>query len=123
MSSYGAQHGAGQAGAAQHGGDAQHTGPQRHAAPAPTLRPVPPRASPALVEPSRTEQAPPAPPSTARSLFNIMTGGRNRRVAVSDPEPQRAEPSFPVHGAVAAPRQEPADEGLDIPTFLRRQKS
>jgi hypothetical protein len=77
------------------------------------------------VEPSRAEQAPPAPPSTARSLFDIMTGGmgRNRRVAVSDPEPQRAEPSFPGHTAAAAPRQEPADEGLDIPTFLRRQKS
>ena len=124
-----APEGAGEASAysAQHGGDAQHGGAQRYAAPAPTLRPAPPRASPALVEPSRTEQVPPppAPPSAARSLFDIMTGGigRNRRVAVSDPEPQRAEPSFPGHGAVAAPRQEPADEGLDIPTFLRRQKS
>ena len=75
-------------------------------------------------ESSRAEPPPPAPPSTARSLFDIMTGiGRSRRVAVSDPEPQRAEPSFPLHGASAAPRQEPADEGLDIPTFLRRQKS
>ena len=120
-SAYGAQHGVG-----QHGGDAQHGAPQRYAAPAPALRPAPPRASPALVEPSHAEQTPPpAPPSAARSLFDIMTGGigRNRRVAVSDPEPQRAEPSFPGHGAVAAPRQEPADEGLDIPTFLRRQKS
>ena len=120
-SAYGAQHGAG-----QQGGDAQHGGPQRYAAPAPSLRPAPPRAGPALVEPSRAEQVPPAPPSTARSLFDIMTGGigRNRRVTVSDPEPQRAEPSFPGHAAAAAPpRQEPADEGLDIPTFLRRQKS
>ena len=44
-------------------------------------------------------------------------------MTVSDPEPQRAEPSFPGHVAAAPPRQEPADEGLDIPTFLRRQKS
>ena len=111
-------------GAHQVGG--QHGGAQHYAAPAPApaLRPAPPRTSAAPTEPSRAEPLPPAPPSTARSLFDIMTGiGRSRRVAVSDPEPQRAEPSFPVHGAAAAPRQEPADEGLDIPTFLRRQKS
>ncbi len=111
---------------APQGGDAQHSG-SRYAAPAPTLRPAaPPRPHAAPTEPSRTEPVPPpAPPSTARSLFDIMTGGmgRSRRVAVSDPEPQRAEPSFPVHGASAPSRQEPADEGLDIPTFLRRQKS
>ena len=122
-SAYGAQHGTAQQSGPQHGSDAQHGGPQRYAAPAPTLRPAPPRSNPAPAEPSRTEQAPPAPPSTARSLFDIMTGRGSRRVAVSDPEPQRAEPSFPVHAAAAAPRQEPADEGLDIPTFLRRQKS
>ena len=107
------------------GGDAQHGG-TRHGAPVPALRPAtPPRANAPAPEPSRTEPAlPPAPPSAARSLFDIMTGmGRNRRVSVSDPEPQRAEPSFPGQGAAMAPRQEPADEGLDIPTFLRRQKS
>jgi cell division protein FtsZ len=119
------QAGAHQTGA-QQGVDGQHGGPQRYAPPAPTLRPAaPPRAGAPLAEPSRTEPVPSsAPPSTARSLFDIMTGiGRSRRVAVSDPEPQRAEPSFPGHGASMAPRQEPADEGLDIPTFLRRQKS
>ncbi len=111
-------------GGAHQGGDAQHGGP-RYAVPTPALRPAaPPRTNAAPTELRTEPTPPPAPPSTARSLFDIMTGmGRNRRVAVSDPEPQRAEPSFPGQGAPAAPRQEPADEGLDIPTFLRRQKS
>ncbi|MBC7801461.1 MAG: hypothetical protein H7Z10_12640 [Gemmatimonadaceae bacterium] len=52
-----------------------------------------------------------------------MTGiGRGRGKVAVETEPQRAEPSFPA-ASHAAPRQEPADEGLDIPTFLRRQKS
>jgi len=114
----------------QHGGDVQQSGSQRYTPPAPAQRPAAaPRTSGAFTEPSRTEPAqlaaaPGATPSAARSLFDIMTGiGRSRRVAVSDAEPHRAEPSFPSQPAPAALRQEPADEGLDIPTFLRRQKS
>jgi len=104
--------------------DAQQARPQRYASPAPAQQPASaPRAGSA--DPSRTESAHPAgAPSSTRSLFDIMTGiGRIRRVAVLDTEPQRAEPSFPGQAASAAPRQEPVDEGLDIPTFLRRQKS
>jgi len=111
---------------AQQGGEAQHGGSQRYAPPSAAQRPAgPPRTSAVLTEPSRPDPAQAAPPpSTARSLFDIMTGiGRSRRVAVSDAEPQRAEPSFPGQAVAAPPRQEPADEGLDIPTFLRRQKS
>jgi len=114
----------------QHGGDVQQSGSQRYTPPAPAQRPAAaPRTSGTFTEPSRAEPtqpatAPNATPSAARSLFDIMTGiGRSRRVAVSDAEPHRAEPSFPGQAAPAAVRQEPADEGLDIPTFLRRQKS
>ena len=112
--------------------------PQRYAPPAPAQRPAsaprpgavmpdPSRPDSSRMETPRAEAAPPAAaPSTARSLFDIMTGmGRNRRVVASDTEPQRAEPSFPGQsGAPAAgTRPEATDEGLDIPTFLRRQKS
>ncbi len=115
---------------AQHGADVQQSGSQRYTPPAPAQRPAAaPRTSGTFTEPNRTKPAQPVPapnatPSAARSLFDIMTGmGRSRRVAVSDAEPHRAEPSFPGHATPAALRQEPADEGLDIPTFLRRQKS
>ena len=60
-------------------------------------------------------------------LFNVVTGltGRHAPRAPAQAEPQRAEPSFPVHQAgpaasVAAPHQE---DRLDIPAFLRRQQS
>ena len=108
--------------------DAHQGGPHRYAPPAPAQRPAAtPRPTAMINEPSRTDTTPTATaPSTARSLFDIMTGiGRGRRSVVSEAEPQRAEPSFPgqAPAAPAAPRHEVADEGLDIPTFLRRQKS
>ena len=100
----------------------------RYAPPAPAQRPAStPRPTTMFTEPSRTDPAQPASaPSTARSLFDIMTGiGRGRRSSVSEAEPQRAEPSFPGQpsGMSAMARQEAPDVELDIPTFLRRQKS
>ena len=110
--------------------DTQQSGQQRYVPPAPAPRPASARRS-SPTPPDASMAAPGGPagpaatPSAARSLFDIMTGiGRGRRNAVTDAEPQRADPSFSGQAApVAAPRQEPADEGLDIPTFLRRQKS
>jgi len=118
----------------QYQDDAQHNaqpgGPQRYAPPPPAQRQgAAPRSSPQA--PDAPHAAPGAPTGTAnttsaaRSLFDIMTGiGRGRRTAQLDAEPQRADPSFHSQALpVAAPRQELVDEGLEIPTFLRRQKS
>jgi cell division protein FtsZ len=107
--------------------DFQQAGQQRYAPPAPAQRPgSASRPSTAIPEPSQTQAAvPPASTSAARSLFDIMTGiGRGRRTATLDTEPQRADPSFSGQSVPAAVlRQEPVDESLEIPTFLRRQKS
>ncbi len=110
--------------------DTQQPSQQRYAPPAPAQRPasiqrsspMPPDGSAAA---SGASSGSTVTPSAARSLFDIMTGiGRGRRTTTTDAEPQRADPSFSSQTApVAAPRQEPVDEGLEIPTFLRRQKS
>ncbi len=104
--------------------------PQRYAPPAPAQRQgAAPRSGPTPVDAPHIPPGAPSGPitttSAARSLFDIMTGiGRGRRTAVADGEPQRADPSFSGQVTpIAAPRQEPVDEGLEIPTFLRRQKS
>ncbi len=104
--------------------DSQQPGPQRYAPPPAAHRQGPaPRSSTALPDPSQAVSV--SMPSTGRSIFDIMTGiGRGRRTAPQSTEPQRADPSFSEQAPpVAAPRQEPVDEGLEIPTFLRRQKS
>jgi len=107
--------------------DPQQGGQQRYAPPAPAQRPgSASRSSTAIPEPSQTvTPAPTSPTNAARSLFDIMTGiGRGRRTATLDTEPQRADPSFSGQSVPAAVlRQEPVDESLEIPTFLRRQKS
>ena len=81
---------------------------------------------PAAAEPSAlpTQAQPQAP---LMRLFNVVTGLTGRQVprAPAPTEPQRAEPSFPGQqaspSALAAPT--PAEDGLDIPAFLRRQQS
>jgi cell division protein FtsZ len=119
-------------------------------APAPSLQPsrsyVPPAPAPRpasanhrstiFSEPSHAPAAaaPASPPvSPARSLFGIMTRGMRGRPAAAEPngyternEPQRAEPTFPHNQqAQQAPSQmqQPNDEALEIPAFLRRQTS
>ena len=107
----------------------EQVGSQRYAPPAPAQRPPSPsRSGPAASDPGHAVAGAPASPvpttSAARSLFDIMTGiGRGRRTAQLDGEPQRADPSFSGQAQEAQPRQQPVDEGLEIPTFLRRQKS
>ena len=103
--------------------------------PAPMPRPASAGRSTVFSEPAQPAAAPPPAaspaPSPARSLFGIMTRGMRGRGA--DPtggeqriEPQRAEPSFPTaHAEPQAPSQpqQPTDEALEIPAFLRRQTS
>jgi len=109
--------------------DAQSGGPQRYAPPPAQRQGAASRSSPLPPDvPYGAPGAPTGPANTtsaARSLFDIMTGiGRGRRTAQLDAEPQRADPSFHSQAMpIAAPRQELVDEGLEIPTFLRRQKS
>ena len=97
--------------------------------PAPTPRPASASRTSAIFSDNAQPAAPPIPaPSTARSLFGIMTRGIRGRGQAAEPqaaEPQRAEPSFPASspnpGTVQA--QQPTDEALEIPAFLRRQSS
>jgi cell division protein FtsZ len=118
-------------------------------APAPSLQPsrsyVPPAPAPRpasanhrstiFTEPSSPPAPAPvsAPVSPARSLFGIMTRGmRGRPVAAESNgyadriEPQRAEPTFPHSQPTqqaSSQVQQPTDEALEIPAFLRRQTS
>ena len=106
--------------------DAQQAGPQRYAPPPPAQRRgAALRSGPLPPDTSQVAGSPPNTTSAARSIFDIMTGiGRGRRAAQTDVEPQRADPSFSGQATpIAAPRHEPVDQGLEIPTFLRRQKS
>ena len=84
-------------------------------------RPAPEAEQPVAVPGQASQQAP------LMRLFNVVTGLTGRHVprAPAQAEPQRAEPSFPGHhaglAATTAPSQ--AEDGLDIPAFLRRQQS
>ncbi|MBV8912212.1 MAG: cell division protein FtsZ [Acetobacteraceae bacterium] len=89
-------------------------------APKPALAPRP-APEPVAAAPAQAPQAAPAP-STARSLFGIMTRSMRRPAPVEVTEPQRAEPSFSPEPA-AMPAQHLQDETLEIPAFLRRQTS
>ncbi len=98
--------------------------------PAPAARPASAARSAIFSEPSNTPvSAPPvaAPaPSPARSLFGIMTRGIRGRGAEPEQrvEPQRADPSFPPQPQPQPSHvQQPSDEALEIPAFLRRQTS
>ena len=100
---------------------------------------VPPAATPRPASANRStifsDPGPPPPvsvqvaapaPSPARSLFGLMTRGLRGKAAEPQqfPEPQRAEPSFPANpGPSAVQPQQPQDEALEIPAFLRRQTS
>ena len=100
---------------------AEPASPQRYAPPAPTPRPAAAPRATTIAAPIRPDH-PPAP-STARSLFDMVTG-RSRRTSVADTEPQRAEPSFPDQPTHATPPTPDAmDDRLNIPTFLRKQRS
>ena len=76
---------------------------------------------------------PAGPPTPARNLLSIMTGGfRNRRTEpapeAARTEPPRSEPTEPPAAPSAEPswsepRQVHPDEALEIPAFLRRQSS
>ena len=108
-----------------------------YAPPAPMPRPAASRSSVIYPDPGNTPpQAPPpapaAPPSSARSLFGMVTRSMRRNAGTDPaPEPRRAEPSFPPTGTATAPTPDPAapqapagqEETWDIPAFLRRQSS
>jgi cell division protein FtsZ len=84
-------------------------------------------------EPSHAAAAaPPVPPpaTPSRSLFGMMTRGMRGRAAAPEAngynertEPQRAEPSFQHSQQPPSQMQQPSDEALEIPAFLRRQTS
>ena len=108
-----------------------------YAPPAPMPRPASaPRSSAIFSDPGSApapQHAPAAPPSSARSLFGMVTRSMRRSTVVDATlEPRRAEPSFPVAGTAppaptqAAPEAPGAggqEETWDIPAFLRRQSS
>jgi hypothetical protein len=102
--------------------------------PAPTPRPASANRNAIFSEPSQpAAPAPVAAPTPARSLFGIMTRGMRGRAAAAESngyaertEPQRADPAFTHNPPAPQPpsqMQQPSDEALEIPAFLRRQTS
>ncbi len=101
----------------------QAPAPRFTAPPLSAPRPAPQPSLSALLT-DRPAGAPSMPPPTpARSLLNIMTGGFRSRRPAEPEELQRAEPSFPEAHEPTQPRSASADEALEIPAFLRRQSS
>ncbi len=88
------------------------------------LRPSAPLAARGLFADQPTAPVQAAPPVRG-SLFGIVTGAIRGRSAApaAAPETQRPEPSAAGQGDAAPARPAPAEEGLDIPAFLRRQSS
>ncbi len=86
-------------------------------------RPSAPLATRGLFVEQPTAPVQPAP--IRGSLFGIVTGAIRGRSAIPVPTPEapRAEPPAATQGDAPSIRPAPAEEGLDIPAFLRRQSS